>query len=227
MKFYKTATFALFYRGLFMSIALLGVVLNTKMLSPLFDPTTLLYYTTQSNILAFALFTYLFIKTVIEIKHSGADAKTSFAPNLTFIVMVDIILTFLVFWILLAPSISGTAFNLYSFPNLAVHTFTPLAVVGEYFLFNKEKKLKQIHLFAVLIYPLVYSFSALIIGAFKAVDYYTFGISDSTTFFPYFFLDFYTYGALIIPYMVGIGAFLVLISYGLYWLINHKRSQNT
>ena len=219
---------AVFYRGLFMIIALVGVVFNTKIFTADFSPTTLLYYTTQSNLLAFALFTYLFVRTFICIrKTSSLKGPVSFAPNLTFIVMIDIILTFLVFWALLAPTMINTEYDLLSFSNLAVHTITPLAVVGEYFLFNREKKLGKKHVFAVLIYPLIYSSSALIIGAFRLVDYYTFGVGEGATYFPYFFLDFYTHGALIIPYILGIAVFLVALSYGFYFVINKRNRQNT
>lgn len=138
----KKVIFALIYRFVFMGIAIIGIILNTGIFSVGFKYTSLLYYTIQSNLLAFLLFAFLFFKTLISVIKDKRKARTSFAPQASFMLMVDISLTFLVFWLMLAPGLSGTDYSLSSFHNQAVHTLTPLAVIFDYSLFNPKEELK-------------------------------------------------------------------------------------
>lgn len=209
--------FALFYRLTFALISIVGVIFNTKMLTPEFNATTFLFYTTQSNLLAFLLFVTLFILSLKGYLQDHQSTKTSYLPTLSFTVMINIFLTFIVFWTLLAPEMLGTNYNLFSFSNLAVHTITPLAVMVDYFLFNSKKELKYRATFYPLLYPLLYSVFVLLNGLFKGVEYYSFGISNMPKYFPYFFFDFYTYGPLVIVYLLMIALFLLLLSHLAYF----------
>ncbi len=216
--------FPLLYRVVFMMIALLGVILNTKMFTTQFNITTLLYYTTQSNILAVALFAYLSVLSLKDIVKRGLKGDRRCAPKLTFILMVDILLTLIVFWVLLAPTMVDSEYQLYSFANLAVHTITPLAIIGEYFLFNTRDKVTTKIAFSVLIYPLIYVIFALVVGAFKWIRYYAFGVEGHPTYFPYFFLDFFTQGWWVVLYIFAIAVLLMIVSFVFKTLIH--RHQN-
>lgn len=215
----KKVGFALAFRLLFTLIAIIGVVLNTKLFTSEFEPTTFLYYTTQSNLLAFSLFGYLFIATLLNYKRDKTSSKVSFAPTLSFIIMINITLTFIVFWTLLAPGMIGTSYRLLSFSNLAVHTFTPLAVVFEYLYFNQEHKLKYRTTLLTLVYPLIYSLAAFIIGGFRLIEYYSFGIEYAPIYFPYFFFDFHEYGGRVLYYIFGIALFLLLLANASYFAL--------
>ena len=217
--------FALVYRLSFAVIALLGVIFNTRMFTNEFSPTTLLYYTTQSNVLALALFVYLAVMTILDIKKHSIKGPSSYAPNLTFILMIDILLTFVIFWVVLAPTMIGSDYNLFSFSNLAVHTFVPLAVLGDYFIFNPDKKIKYRYANYVLIYPLIYASFAMIFGAFKIINYYTFGIGEGPNYFPYFFMDYYLYGGYVIIFILGIASFLFMISNTAFYFINRHQGK--
>lgn len=217
---------ATIYRLGFAILGLVGLLLNTKMFTAEFNVTSLLYYTTQSNFLAILLLIYLGVKTIIDLKRNGVKGSSSYAPNLTFIMMIDIVLTFVVFWVVLAPVMIGTSFNLFSFSNLSVHTFIPLAIVGDYFIFNKDKKISLRHANYVLIYPLFYSSCAFVLGAFKVLKYYTFDIPMEPSYFPYFFMDFYVYGWYVILFVLGIASFLFTISHLSYYYI-HKHQVKT
>lgn len=216
--------FALIYRGFFMLLALSGILVSTKVFLPTFNPNTFLYYTTQSNILVLTFFTYLLIKTLVDIKKHGLKGEASYAPKLSFIIMVNIIITFLVFWVLLAPATLHTNYNLLSYSNLIVHTTTPLAMVGEYFFFNRKQKIDLKNVFEALIFPLFYMVLSLVLGAFKLVEYVGVGLIPETSYFPYYFLDFYKHGALILIYIFGISVFIVVISLGLFYLNKRKMS---
>lgn len=216
--------FALIYRLTFALVALLGIIFNTKMFTSVYSPTTLLYYTCQSNILALGLFIYLSVKTALDLKNKGKIGSNSYAPNITFMLMIDILLTFVVFWALLAPEMIHTSYNLWSFSNLAVHTLVPLAVLGDYLLFNNAKKLKYRHVYMALIFPTIYAINAILIGAFQLVNYYTFDILDTPSHFPYFFFDFVTNGWMILVYILGIAGFILILSNISYFLLKrHER----
>lgn len=212
----KKVTFALVFRFAFVVISLLGVIFNTLGFQKDFRAISFLYYTTQSNLLAFILFSILFIKTLIAVIKDKSTKNTSFVPKLSFVLMIDIILTFLVFWALLAPGLVDTEYRLWSFSNLAVHTFTPLAVGFDYFMFNPKDKVKHTTVFKALIYPGIYAALALYAGAFKLIEFKPITEGLESSFFPYFFFDYYDIGWKVVPFITGIAAFLILVGYALY-----------
>lgn len=215
----KKVIFALIYRFVFMGIAIIGIILNTGIFSVGFKYTSLLYYTIQSNLLAFLLFAFLFFKTLISVIKDKKKARTSFAPQASFMLMVDISLTFLVFWLMLAPGLSGTDYSLSSFHNQAVHTLTPLAVIFDYFLFNPKEELKAKSIAMSLLYPGLYAYFALIFGGFQIIEYPPFTPGLPVSHFPYFFFDFYKEGWMVLVYVLAITAFLILLASVFYFAI--------
>lgn len=216
--------YPLVYRSFFTIIALLGIVFNTKLFTAEFSFKTFLYYTTQSNVVALALFVYLLVRTIISIKTRGRKGDASFCPKMTFVIMIDIFLTFIIYWTLIAPARINTSFNLFSFANITVHAVTPLAVMGEYFIFNKKQNLLAKNMLTVLIYPAIYTFFTLILGSFKLVSFKA--ANDTTSYFPYFFFDYYKYGYVVIVYILAIAAFILLITYLISIAIKRKPSLN-
>lgn len=125
-----------------------------------------MYYTIQSNILTLVLFVLLWLRTFQAWRQEGAEGLADYYPRFTFVVVIDILLTLLVYWILLAPQAftMGEDYALYTFSNLCVHLFTPLFCLIDFILFLPSGKLKYRDVYAVLIFPLGYVLFTTIAG---------------------------------------------------------------
>lgn len=124
---------------------LLGVLM--LYLDSLYDPTatrtpltTSFYFTTQSNLLI----------TVIVILYLLNLKDASWFKWISFIGLVNIVMTGIIFHVLITPYMSGV-----SFLNHVLHTVNPLLYISFYF-FILKTDIRQKHLFIGLIYPLFY-----------------------------------------------------------------------
>jgi len=174
----------------------------------------LFYYTAQSNIFAILLFGILIIRTGLGLRRESEENACYF-PRLLMVCTVDVLLTFVVFWILLVPQLAGS-FPLWTFSNLAVHAITPLLCFADYILFVQPRRLKYRDVYFVTIFPLCYVIFSSIIG----LTGYIYGIaSDGMPIrFPYFFFDFDRLGLLSLAYIGGIIVFFLIISHIFYYL---------
>jgi hypothetical protein len=139
--------------------------------------SSLLFYTTQSNLLVAA--TYLFL-LIYELK----DKKT---PRLIIIfehiAVSATTLTFIVFALFLGPYIANVRY-FYSLQNLTLHNLVPILSIITY-LIGKDTGQKRIIPFA-----LISGFSYLIFAYLLYFLKVPFGSFE----FPYFFMDFNQYG---------------------------------
>ncbi|MDR0784085.1 MAG: Pr6Pr family membrane protein [Propionibacteriaceae bacterium] len=165
-----------------------------------FSPRALMFYTIQSNLLAIILFTILVVATIRGLRQ-GPRGEASYLRRLTMVVTIDLLVTLVVFWGLLAPNL-GLGFLL-SFDNIAVHTLVPLLCLTDYIVFSKPGQLKYRDVYYACIFPLFY----VLFVNIAAVAGYVYHFDDETTRFPYFFLDFDRLGLGVIAY---IGAILVV-----------------
>ena len=222
----KNRVFALVFRiagfffalaGIFSSIGVFSRGLNLKML---------MYYTIQSNIFVIVLFGILIVKTIIGLKKDGKSGNADYAPRLEFVCMVDIFITFLVFWTLLAPQLSKMAegYSMWSFTNLATHGITPILMLVDYYLFTSFGRLKYRDAYCIAIFPILYFVMSTIAGF--AGFTYAFGESGETTRFPYFFIDYDQNGWFVLLYVFAIVITILLLSHALYFLDKklHQRS---
>lgn len=160
-------------------IALGSIGVGIPIFSKGYNFFSLFYFTNQSNLLVVvvsAIFLYL--------ETSGKEIKEGW-HKLRFIATNAISLTFLVFNLILMPSVihSGHSSYLYSANNLLLHNIVPLLMIVDYILYGKKYPLNKIYL--VYIYPISYLVLALLYNP-------VFGISfpepGGPT--PYFFLNY-------------------------------------
>ena len=211
----KDRKFALIFRAIAALFSLLGILATSGIFKGTFSFGAYLFYTTQSNILICGLFVYFLVKTILDYRKNGRYGFSSYAPRLHMYFTVAIIITFLVFWTMLAPTLSFGSSYLLTFDNLSVHTITPLLAVADYILFTKSGHLKKRDIFICMIIPVIYFIQATILG-FSGVEYYV--LDEVTYYFPYFFIDYYNTGALVAVYVVVILAFFMLLAFGMYML---------
>jgi len=235
----KNHTFALVYRIIAFILAIAGFVSMSGMLRGVFNPGIMMYYTMQSNVVGIILFAVLLVKTIQGFKnhkntgikkndlnsaHMAAITHPGYVPRLVMVVSIILLLTFLVYWIMLAPQMftMTTSFNMWSFGNIAVHGITPLLVLGDYILFSPPKHLKYRDVYYVLIYPLLYVLFTSVAGLLGYV-YYISPIDGLPVRFPYFFYDFDRIGAWGFVFIVGLCIFFLIISHIVYFLDRRRK----
>jgi len=182
----------------------------------------LYYYTAQSNIFAIVLFGILIVKTFNGIRGKN-NSSACYFPRLLMICTVDILLTFVVFWILLVPQLAGS-FPLWTFSNLAVHAITPLLCLADYLLFTEPRRIKYRDVYYVTIFPLCYVVISSILGL--AGHVYAIAADGQPVRFPYFFFDFDRIGLWSLVYIGGMILFFLVISHVFYYISHRNRSIN-
>ncbi|VEU79826.1 Pr6Pr family membrane protein [Haploplasma axanthum] len=212
---------ALTYRVIGFVIALTGVLVHLGIFSGSISFGTLLYYTVQSNIVVLVFFGYLIYKTVNTLKNN--EQETSFKPRIQFIFVIDILLTFIVFWVLLAPEAIKSNYPLWTYSNLSVHAITPILFLIDYLVFSDRGHLVLKDIYYVLIFPLSYVFYTSIIG----LSGFIFGYDSNKVpvHYPYFFMDYDRVGLMSLAYIVGLVIIFLGISY-LFYLNDKKRSKS-
>lgn len=210
---------ALIVRLGFFIVAFVGLSIHTRIFTGDASPGIFMYYTIQSNLLALVLFGMLTVRTFLALKREGRIGSCSFFPRFEMVCSVDLFLTFVVYWVMLAPQAftMGSSYSLLSFDNLSVHLITPLACLVDYVLFTTSKHLKYRDVYAVAIFPLAYvAFTS--IAGFLGYTYYINPADGLPVRFPYFFFDYDRIGLMAFAYIGALLAFFLALSHGLYFL---------
>ena len=213
---------AAIFRGAAMAFSLVGLLAQMGVFEGHFRIASFMYYTIQSNLLAFILFVILFARTVKGLKQDGEYGEAGYFSRFEMVCTVDLLLTFLVYWVLLVPqsfSMDGDM-NLWTFTNLAVHLITPLLCLVDYVLFAQPRRLQYKDVYAVVIYPLAYVLFTSIAGL-AGYSYGTSAVDGSVTRFPYFFLDFDELGMTVFLYIFALVALFLVISHVMF-LVDRK-----
>ena len=211
---------ALIFRITSLIIAAAGLLDLLGVFQGRFYSGVLYYYTAQSNILAIVLFGMLSVRTLTGFRKDN-EKNACYFPRFSMICTIDVLLTFIVFWILLVPQLAGT-FPLWTFSNLAVHAFTPLLCLVDYILFAEPRRLKYRDVYYVTIFPLCYVVISSIIG----LSGHIYGIASDglPVRFPYFFFDFDRLGLMSLAYIGGIVLFILIISHFFYYFSHRKKA---
>ena len=183
----------------------------------------LYYYTAQSNIMAIVLFGMLIAKTISGFRN-GEGKSACYFPRFAMICTVDILLTFVVFWVLLVPQLAGIL-PLWTFSNLAVHAITPLLCLIDYVLFAEPRRLKYRDVYYVAIFPICY----VIVSSVLGLAGHVYGISPTDgapVRFPYFFYDFDRIGLLSLAYIGALVVVFLIIGYIFYYIDAKVRKLN-
>ena len=220
--------FALAYRTCAVLFAAIGLLKQIGAFEGKVNFGSFMFYTIQSNLLAVILFAFLVIRTGQSLR-KGLQGGAGRDTRLGMVCAVDLLVTMVVFWVLLAPEVSVA--YLWTFDNIAVHAVTPLLCLFDYILFSEPQRLKYQDVYYVCIYPIFYVVFTSIAG-FAGYAY-----SFSSTFsgpntghidvtpvrFPYFFLDFDRLGLAVIVYTAAILALLIVLSHIIFILSRRFR----
>ncbi|MDD3113201.1 MAG: Pr6Pr family membrane protein [Candidatus Izemoplasmatales bacterium] len=138
---------------------------------------SLSYFTVQSNLFVLAIIT-------IETLRKAPPGKLFMMVKTG--VLMAIMTTFVIYHLVLWPTLSVTPE--YDFPfhiDFLVHTFTPIMMLVDYFLFSPKGLLRTREIWAVLVIPVLY---LLYINLYAALGG-TFEFAGEINRYPYYFLD--------------------------------------
>lgn len=218
--------FALAFRVGALIFTTVGVLAQLGVFKGYFSASSFMYYTMQSNLLVIIMFAMLVVKTAKSLKE-GTHGFNGWYARFEMICVITILITFIVYWTLLTPTVSPE--YLWSFENLAVHGITPLLCLADYMLFTKGGHLKYKDIYYSCIYPLSYVGFSAIAGLAGYVYGYTTDPANPLSSAlvpvraPYFFLDHWSIGAWTAVYIIVILAFFILIAHGFYFIDKRRR----
>jgi hypothetical protein len=214
--------FALCYRSVALVACIVGILDTMGVFRGSVNFEILLFYTTDSNVLVALMLGALLIRTALDIKNKGAVGSASHWERLSAIVMLSITVTMLIFWVLLASTITDMGFLL-SYSNLQIHLITPLLMIFDYFFFATPGKLKKRDPWFFALIPLVYFAQATVRG-FSGYVYATLSQDGIDRHFPYFFIDFDQLQGGVFVYVFAILVFFVGLAYLFFWY-DHRRAR--
>jgi len=161
-----------------------GVYLQAKLDGGLFKTYVFLYYTIMSNLGTAIIFALMFIMQIKE-KHTKRLCISNKFLILKYMFTASMMLTLIVSLCLLAPFKSQE--YLFSFRNLSLHIYAPLAAVVDLLFFDKRFKCRIRTAFLGFVIPAVYLTVTLILSI-RGITY------SNGTLYPYFFLDYRSLG---------------------------------
>lgn len=209
---------ATWMRGGSFLFALMGILAQMGAFRGEGELGSFVYYTMQSNLFALLLFGMLFWVSCRDWKREGRWGSAGYFVRLEMVCLVDILLTMVVYWVLLAPTTfnMGDDYQLLTFENLAVHLVTPLLILLDYMFFTLPKSLRYRDVYAVLIYPLAY----VLITSLMGLSGYVFrvGSGGEAVHYPYFFYDYGQQGWMAGVYIIVLLLFLLMLGHVMYWL---------
>ncbi|MCL2003541.1 MAG: Pr6Pr family membrane protein [Oscillospiraceae bacterium] len=225
----KNIRFALVFRLIAFIIISIGFVRELGVFRNTVDFDMFKYYTIQSNLLAVVMFAILVVRTVKGLRENP-HCRAAWFTRLRMICSVNLLLTFIVFWALLAPNLP--TFYLLSFSNLSIHVIAPLLCFADYILFYEAGRLKYKDVYFTCIFPLFYFVFVTVLGVagydygnrFVVTNYIN---ADAVQGYlaprraPYFFLDFDEVGMMVLAYVGVILAVILIAGHGFY-LIDRK-----
>jgi hypothetical protein len=186
-----------------------------------FRASMLMYYTIQSNILALGLFIGLSLRTAFAIRNDGIKGSAGYAPRFELVCTIDLLLTLVVFWVMLAPSMftMGETSILATYENYQVHLLTPLFCLIDWVLFAPSRSLRFRDLFLIYVYPYCYVIFTSLAGVLGYV--YRYGADGSAMHYPYFFFDYDLVGWYALLYIAGLSVFFFVLGC-LFYLFDRK-----
>ncbi|MDR2749810.1 MAG: Pr6Pr family membrane protein [Clostridiales bacterium] len=173
-----------------------------------------MYYTNMSNYLAFAIFAVLVAKTALDLKN-GRHGNAGYFPVIGLIAAIDLLLTLVGFWALLAPISAMSDDFTYGFMNMTLHTYVPLLCFVDFLLFSGNKSLKYKQIYWVLLFPLAYVAFVSVAGLLGKT-YESPSEPGIVRRFPYFFIDYDQVGIGVLGYVAGLSLFFIVLAHGLY-----------
>lgn len=223
-KIIKTSI-SLLIEVLLVILGIYGIYLNFGGSGFMGNGSMMLYFTIQSNITIIVITFIFFILKIFELIIKK-DLIKNYLRLIKYVFTVAITITFLVFFVLLAPTLDTS--YLLSMNNLTVHFLVPLLALIDFFTFDNEIKFNKWNPLLGLIFPLLYlGFVFICIAS---------NISFNGQLVPYFFLDYETLtwfnitekGIGVFYYIIILLIFVILLCYlfyGIIYLINKVKNK--
>ena len=170
----------------------------------------LTFYTFQSNALVFLFYVFIFVNMYKGVRIKN---KTNEYTRLKACVTINISLTFLVYAILLAPTVSPD--KMFTVHNLLLHYIVPILCILDWLIFDESGRYKKTDPFLWSLFSIMYCIFALVKGGIFRVPI----PDEKNSPFPYFFLNLDKIGfGGFIKYLISILIAYILIGYGMYFL---------
>lgn len=176
------------YRVIFIFLCGLGLILSLTSKSTdefMGNGTALNFYTLQSNLWIFILELVLLLLTIIEDVKQVSIIKEKMIV-LKFVMTVAILVTFIVYWSMLAPYVAQK--NVLALSNVILHAISPILMLVDFLVFDREYTFKKNNVYLTIIPPLYYLIFAMVRAE----------ISDTVftqgSRYPYWFIDIDTFG---------------------------------
>ena len=219
----KQLIFSIILKSLIIIIGIVGQIVNGGV-GDFMKDYKYLYYTNISNCWTIAI-TFLFlIFDIISLIKNQPLKISHIVLSIRFMLVFEILITFSVFTILLAPQLIKTGYisYLFSLANLCVHIIVPILAIIDWYIYTYNYKPKKFDFLLAIIPPFAYMVFALS-GSYLGL---MFGTNQKV---PYFFLDYKANtwfkiqdGKIGVFYWILIlASFIILFSY-LYILIYKK-----
>jgi len=210
-QYLNSKSFALIYRlAAFIFIAV-GILDTAGVFSGNVNWHIFLTYTVQSNVLVLLFFAVLIVKTMRLGNRVGKPYPFAFYPIVSFVFSIDILITMLIFWTILAPMTWAGGYLL-SFSNFAVHLISPLLMIFDRIMFYQPGRIRKYALLIITIFPYVHVAQSFIIGLNRLVYFAPMRIES---YYIYPFLDYDTHGNMVFVYILGLS--LVFLGIGYAW----------
>jgi|GEM_PF-1493621 len=223
----KRRIYSLTFKSIAALIVLAGIIHN--MIDPwgssegLYGIAVFMYYTLLSNALVLGVFVALIVRDINILIKLKKNIEVQIPKRCLLYVIqagtvVSIMLTFLVFWGLLAPPVfmGDDVISLLYFNNLSTHLLAAIFMTVDYFVFTPRGHLKFNDIWWFTIFPIFYLVFATI-GGFAGVVYRIHADGYAVR-FPYGFMDYDRTGWLVIPWFIGIAVVFIGMSLLIYWL---------
>lgn len=181
----KDRKIQLVYLSAACTVGVLGVLASAGLFEAAFRWDFYVYYTNISNYLCVAVM----LAELIQVLRSKEDGYIIVYPKLKFTGLVGILLTFLMFNLIMAPTKSLT--YVLSIRSVSLHVLIPILYMLDWFLFYERKKTTWKYPLIALTAPISYMVFILIHAAALKFDSSILCFAgDAPLIYPYFFLNY-------------------------------------
>lgn len=205
----KKFILSLLIKSLIIIIGISGVIMTISIGSFMISYNAFLYYTIQSNLVVIIISVIFLIFHCIEYIKGKKIINTCWLL-IKYSITVAITITFLVFFVLLTPTLPAS--YLLSYDNFSVHLIVPLLAILDFFLFDYKIDLSGLKPLLGLGMPLYYVIFVFVLAII--------GLDFNGEKVPYFFLNYDKLGWVwekqemgVVFWIIILCCFMVLLSY--------------
>lgn len=206
----KNKSAQLVFQIVYCVLGVIGILNSVGYFAADFNENFFVYYTNLSNYICIGVMFAMVVSTYKSVKNKE-DGYCNVMPSFTFLCVILILVTFLVYNILLADENTVVQYFT-SQSNMLMHVILPIMFILNWILFYKHPSLKWYHPVLSVIMPLVYVVFIVIRANFVKGDI-------NAVVYPYFFLDvdklgwggFFAWVLILLAIFIAIGYLLYLL----------------